>query len=139
MVDSTVWSLAFRRRPGAPLNPSELAVREALAGLVRAHTAMLIGPVRQEVLSGIREHSAFLRLREAMRAFPDEVIVAEDFEQAAEFANTCRATGVLASHIDFLVCSVAARLDVTVFSLDPDFARIVQHVPVRLHPLSASA
>jgi hypothetical protein len=53
-VDTPVWSLALRRKP-KDLHPDERRRVDALTDLVRDGRAVLIGPIRQEVLSGIRE------------------------------------------------------------------------------------
>ena len=60
LVDSSVWSLAFRRK-----NPKDdsVIVRE-LKELILEERAQIIGPIRQEVLCGIRHESQFHRLRE---------------------------------------------------------------------------
>jgi hypothetical protein len=61
----------------------------------------MIGPVRQEILSGIRDLAQFNLLRDALRAFPDLPLNADDYEQAAAFFNRCRSLGVQGTHIDF--------------------------------------
>ncbi len=83
LVDASVWSLAFRRR--APAHPSV----DELRRLITAGRAAIIGPIRQEVLSGIRDTKMFERLPDRLSAFPDETVTAEDSEQAADFFNTC--------------------------------------------------
>lgn len=51
---------------------------------ITAGRAAIIGPIRQEVLNGIRDATTFERLRDRLGAFPDEATM-EDYEQAAEF------------------------------------------------------
>lgn len=92
-----------------------------LAELVREGRAKLIGPIRQEVLSGIRETAQFNRLRGHLRTFPDEPLANEDFEYAAQCNNQCRSKGISGSHTDFLICAVALRRGWQVFTTDPDF------------------
>jgi len=58
LVDTSVWSVALRRQAGQ-LTAGEGAVREELAELIREGRARLIGPVRQEVLSGIRTEAQY--------------------------------------------------------------------------------
>ncbi len=98
---------------------------------VRRGEAVLIGPIRQETLSGVRTADAFARLRDALRAFTDEPLLREDFERAAEVMNACMRQGIQGSPTDFLVCAVALRLDVPVLTADRDFARYAGVVPVR--------
>lgn len=60
---------------------------------------LMLGAIRQEVLSGIREPQRFEWLRQKLRAFPDFPVSLEDYETAAEFYNSCRAKGVQGSII----------------------------------------
>ncbi|MDA8411271.1 MAG: hypothetical protein M0001_12910 [Treponema sp.] len=70
---------------------------------------MMIGPIRQEILSGISDDSKYEMLRTRIAAFPDEALTTEDYELAAKFSNQCRKAGVQGSHVDFLICAIAAR------------------------------
>jgi len=65
----------------------------------------MLGPVRQEVLSGYSNKSKFDKLKYV----EDTQIVDDDYVQAATFSNTCRSKGAQGSHIDFLICAVAFR------------------------------
>ena len=56
LVDTCIWSLALRRR-SKELTPSESALREELPELIEEGRVRLLGPIRQEILSGIREQS----------------------------------------------------------------------------------
>lgn len=58
LVDTPIWSLALRRTH-TDLNPRERLLTGALRDLVRDGVAGIIGPIRQEVLSGIRVESVF--------------------------------------------------------------------------------
>jgi len=95
----------------------------------------LIGPVRQEVLSGFANTTQFELLRSTLRAFIDLPLVAEDYEHAAELCNRCRQQGVQGSPTDFLICAVSLRYDAPVFTTDRDFKRYAGHTGVRLHDL----
>ncbi|HTV81772.1 MAG TPA: hypothetical protein VME18_03905 [Acidobacteriaceae bacterium] len=76
LVDTSVWSLAFRRR-ARDLNPRERAVREIPEKAIAEGRVALLGALRQEMLTGSREERQFLRLRNALRAFPDVPLSAE--------------------------------------------------------------
>ena len=95
----------------------------------------IIGPIRQELLSGIRELSQLERVREHLRRFPDLQIVTDDYEEAASFYNRCRSKGIQGSGIDFLICAVATRYDLVVFTDDRDFVNYSKVLPIRLYPL----
>ncbi len=128
LVDTSVWSLAFRRRePEA--TPEVLELRE----LIFEGRANILGSVRQEVLSGIRSDTDFRRLRDALRAFPDVEVGTADHERAAELFNLCRRAGVQGSNTDFLICAVADRERMPILTTDRDFPLFAEHISVQLH------
>lgn len=127
LIDTSVWSLALRRR--APVH----AAVDELRRLVVQGRAGIVGPVRQELLSGIRDRAAFERLRDHLRAFPGEPITSVDYERAADCLNICRAKGIQGSNTDFLLCAVAERLRLPIFTTDDDFLAFSRVLPVRLH------
>lgn len=103
--------------------------------LIKEGRAAIAGPIRQEVLSGIRDQSAFEKLRTYLRHFDDEEVETEDYEEAARITNVCRAAGISGSEIDFLLCAVAVRRNLPIFTTDADFERYAKHIPIRLHEL----
>ncbi len=122
LVGTPVWSLALRRKQ-AGLSPREEQVTQALAEVIRDGRAQLVGVVRQELLSGIREEERFRKLRDYLRAFDDPPLETGDYEEAAQMHNRCRARGIAGSAIDFLICAMAARRHWQVFTTDRDFER----------------
>ncbi len=132
LVDTSVWCLVLRRRQ-RQLSAAQAQIRDEVAELIREGRAQLIGPVRQELLSGIRSADQFERLRADLRAFAEPVLTTEDYEEGARACNRCRARGVAGSAIDFLICAVALRRHWHVFSADQDFTRYARHLPLRLH------
>jgi hypothetical protein len=132
LVDTSVWSLALRRRP-RDLNSKERLVVQEWMSLVRSGRAILAGPIRQELLSGLRRQQDFDALRERLSAFACIAITPDDYDQAAAFFNTCRGKGMTAAPIDVLLCAVAARLDIPIFTTDADFTRYQSVLPIALH------
>jgi predicted nucleic acid-binding protein len=128
LVDTSVWSLALRR---TRIHASPEA--QELAELIREGRAGIIGPVRQELLSGVKTNQQFDLVREHLRAFPDLRLRIDDFELAAEFFNQCRTAGVQGSNTDFLICAVASRRRLSVLTADRDFAGFAKVIPVSLH------
>lgn len=128
LVDTSVWSLALRRNL-----PSEGPEVSELIELIREFRVLMIGPVRQELLSGIKNQSQFLKLRNQLRPFPDLELTTRDYEHAAEFFNLCRGKGIQGSNTDFLICAIAARLKVPIFTTDGDFTLFQAHLPITLH------
>lgn len=132
LVDTPIWSLALRRQPKA-ISSHEDVLKSELAELIKEGRAALVGPVRQELLSGIKEQAHFDRIREYLQGFPDPALQKEDYEEAAQCSNTCRARGVASSHVDMLLCAVAIRRGWTIFSPDGDFRHYLRVLPIRLH------
>ena len=130
LVDSSVWSLALRRNT----TNDAIAIVNVLRDLIADGRVVLLGAIRQEVLSGVRYKEQFARLREYLRAFPDLELTTEDYELAAEFFNTCRSNGVQGSNTDFLLCAVAHRRGYSIFTTDKDFENFRSHIPVVLLP-----
>lgn len=128
LVDTSVWSLALRRSRAA----TDPAVEE-LRSLIDEGRVAIIGPIRQELLSGVRTVKGFAQLREHLQAFTDETLESADFERAAEHFNTCRARGVQGSNTDFLICAAAERRALPILTLDADFTRFAGILPIGLH------
>ena len=128
LVDTSVWSHAFRRK-------EQSALIEKLSEAILESLVVMIGPVRQELLSGISDMVVFDRLKSHLRSFDDLTITASDYETAAEYYNTCRKNGVHGSHIDFLICAVAYNNDLMIFTTDKDFQHYAKYLPIRLFKL----
>jgi predicted nucleic acid-binding protein len=131
LVDTPVWSLALRRRQ-ADLNAREQGLTRALGELIREGRAQIMGAIRQELLSGIREEGHFRKLRDYLRAFEEPSIEVLDYEEAAQMHNRCRSRGIAGSAIDFLICAVAKRRDWHIFTTDRDFERYGRVLGLRL-------
>lgn len=132
LVDTSIWSLALRRM-STNLNPREQRLTTALQELIRDGRAQLLGPIRQELLSGIRQETSFRKLRDQLRAFDELRIEVADYEEAAHINNQCRSQGIAGSAIDFLICAAAARRDWQVFTTDQDFTRYASVIPLNLY------
>ena len=86
-------------------------------------------------LPGVATQAQFKLLRERLEPFPDLPIRTADYERAAMCFNQCRARGIQGSNTDYLICALALRLQVPVFSADRDFDRYAEILGVRLHAL----
>lgn len=126
LVDACVWSLSFRRRPGTPLTAEQrrlvIELEEAIAG----GRVSIIGVVRQEVLSGIRDKSQFLRTRQALEPFLDEEVAPDDYLEAARLFNLCLDQGVQCGAVDILIAALAARRNFTVLTYDQALIRCLK-------------
>jgi predicted nucleic acid-binding protein len=128
IVDTSVWSLALRRGVSEFLAP----VQE-LRHLIRDHRVQMLGPIRQEVLSGIRSEIQFTKLKKHLESFPDLPILTEDYVTAAQLFNRCRSEGVQGSNTDFLICAVAVRNRFSIYTTDKDFELFSKHLAIVLH------
>jgi len=132
LVDTSIWSLALRRKTH-DLNHAERAAVAELTSLIQEGRARIIGLVRQELLSGIKNSSQYEKLRDVLRSFPDEPVATADYETAAKASNDCRARGVAVSVSDILICAIAIARDWSIFATDPDFKSYARILPLRLH------
>lgn len=128
LVDTCIWSLALR-----PSSPQDSLQIQELKELINEQRVVMLGPIRQEILSGIREQSQFNLLRDKMRAFPDFPLLQEDYETAAAFFNDCRRAGIQGSTTDFLICAVSARHALPIFTVDNDFSSYQKHLVISLY------
>ncbi len=110
----------------------ERRVTKSLYGLVLQEKVRLLGSTRQEVLSGIREESTFLRVRDHLRGFANVELDENDYEEAARATNRCLRSGIAGSNADLLMCAVALRYDWQVFTTDRDFIHYRKVLPVQL-------
>ena len=137
LVDTPIWSLALRRRFEL-LSGSQQDLANLLAELIREGRAQIVGPIRQELLSGIREETQFKKIRDHLRAFREPSLEAEDYEDAARMSNQCRSRGIAGSAVDFLICAAAQRRGWSILTTDRDFQSYASVLPLRLHSLSTS-
>ena len=128
LVDTAVWSLALRRAKRV----DDTAPRE-LAELIREGRVVMMGPVRQELLSGIKVKAQFDLLREHLQSFPDLQLETLDYEEAAAAFNRCRERGIQGSNTDFLICAAALRRDLSIYTTDGDFKHYARVLKVELH------
>ena len=128
LVDTCIWSLALRRAIVQDIPE----VRE-LSELIHEQRVLFLGIVRQEILSGLRDESQFVRLRDHLRVFLDVQQQQADFECAAEFYNICRKNGIQGSNADFLICAISNRMNAPILTTDLDFLEYSRFLPIKLH------
>jgi predicted nucleic acid-binding protein len=104
----------------------------ALEELIKESRVQMMGPIRQELLSGIRSESQFNRTCEILRAFPDLPLESRDYESAARLFNRCRKKGIQGSNTDFLICAAAARFGMQIFTNDKDFLQYRNLIKIEL-------
>lgn len=128
LVDTSVWSAVLRR--GTDQNEG---TKKLLAELIAGNLVQMMGPIRQEILSGIREDAQFHTLKNLLAAFPDVPITSEDYVIAAQFFNQCRRKGIQGSNTDYLICAVAVRNRMQILTTDNDFKEFRKILPIKLY------
>ncbi|MBI5787452.1 MAG: PIN domain-containing protein [Candidatus Schekmanbacteria bacterium] len=126
LVDTCVWAQVLRR------DPPQTELTNQLTELITDNRVSLIGPIRQEILSGISNDARFNELKDKLSAFEDIPLKSEYFIKAAGFSNLCRINGIQGSATDFLICSVAYCLEMFIFTLDNDFKVYKNYLPIKL-------
>lgn len=127
IVDTSVWSLFLRRAI-----KQESAYVSELRELIRELRVQMIGPVRQELLSGIPSKAQFQNLKEHLAAFPDLALTTADYELAAECFNISRRKGIQRLNKDFLICAFSVHHTMPILTTDEDFSLFQKHIPIKL-------
>ena len=130
LIDTCVWSLALRRGPEANLTREEQQIVAALAEAIRDGRVAILGPIRQEILSGIKEPAQFEKLLCTLEFFPDEPLTTADYEYAARLFNLCRSRGLQCGPIDILLCAVARRRQWSILTSDRALLRCLDIVNI---------
>ncbi len=127
LVDTPIWSYALR----TPRKEYQNEINQ-LESLIRDQRTLIMGPIRQEILSGYSDLPKYKKLKEKLSYFENTPILDIDYESAAELCNHCRKKGVQGSHIDFLICAVAKRVGVPIFTTDRDFLNYQKAISIKL-------
>ena len=130
LVDTSIWSLALRRIKQKAI---ENTLVSQFSELINETRVWIIGPIRQELLSGITEELQFQKLKRHLEAFEDLPIINKNYERAAEMHNQCRRKGINGGHIDFLICSIAEYYHLAIFTNDKDFVYYAKQLPITLY------
>jgi hypothetical protein len=129
LVDTSVWSLALRKKQK---NENDTKIVDKFSKLISNLDIVIIGPIRQEILSGISDNNRFNDLKNKLSIFEDFQIETHDYELAAQYYNECRGKGIQGSHIDYLICAVAVNNDMSIFTLDYDFQHYKKYTKIKL-------
>jgi hypothetical protein len=128
LIDTCVWTRFLRR--GRPTDdPLAAEVRR----LIQLDAVQMLGCIRQELLSGVRPRDRFEQLKEYLRFYPNLPLDAEDDENAASYYDLCRDRGIHGTVVDLLICAVAVRHGLRIFTADKDFEHYVACLPIELY------
>ena len=123
LVDTSVWSFALRRKDPATLSTEEKRLKRKLLEAIEDGRIAILGLIRQELLSGIKEKAQFDKVKAALDPYVDEPINTADHEYAACLYNESRIQGVQAGTVDILICALAVRRGWEVLSSDDGLNR----------------
>ena len=128
LVDTSVWSLAYRR--DAPPNIPQVTVLRA--ALVGGEFVAIAGMVLLELLRGFIPPRAQERILSDLA--PLELIdpTRDDYIEAARLANTCRQAGLQLGSVDALLAQLAIGNDLELLTTDRDFENAAKLVPLRI-------
>jgi len=122
-VDTSVWSLAFRRdEPVAGIHAA--ALKKALEV---GRTLVTTGLVFQELLQGFSGPKARSLILDHFSAIPFLTPDRDDHVEAAALRNACRRKGVQTGTIDALIAQLCIRHTLTLLTADRDFESIARH------------
>jgi predicted nucleic acid-binding protein len=130
LVDTTIWSKAYRRKK---ISDENQAIVKELYDILDMEEEILIGPVRQELLSGISNKNVFADLMIKLNGFNNYEVQLTDHDLAAEYYNICLSNGIQGSQTDFLICAIAHRFNLEIFTEDNDFNNYKKYLPIKLY------
>ena len=127
-VDTSVWSLAFRR--DAPSDAPEIGgLRRVLDG---GDLVFTTGLVLQELLQGFRGPRAKRQIVEHFSALPLLTPGRTDHVEAANLRNLCRRRGIQIGTIDALIAQLCIHHELDLLTTDADFSHMAQVCPLAL-------
>ena len=133
-VDTSVWSLAFRRDQVSAA-PEVRVLRDALEG---GDTIVVTGLVLQELLQGFSGPKARKDIIDRFAALPLLAPDRQDHIDAAELRNRCRRAGLQIGTIDAVIAQLCIRHGLTLLTTDNDFVLAARHCPLRVWRKTAS-
>lgn len=92
----------------------------------------MIGVIRMEILSGIRNEKISNKMMKSLEAFPDKELNSEVFITAARFLNLCRSKGIQGSNNDFILCACSMLWKMPILSKDNDYLHYKKILPIEL-------
>lgn len=128
LVDTSVWSLAFRR-DAKQGEPEVAALRKALEG---GDALISTGLILQELLQGFSGPKARARLIDRFAALPLLNPDRQDYIDAADLRNLCRKKSVQLGTIDALLAQLCIHHDLLLLTTDLDFSHAARHCDLRV-------
>jgi predicted nucleic acid-binding protein len=127
-VDTSVWSLAFRR----DINDDRAEVSALRHSLESGDAVVTTGLVLQELLQGFAGPRARDDIIKRFAALPLLQPDRQDHIAAAELRNVCRRSGVQIGTIDAVLAQLCLRHKLTLLTTDQDFFHAAGHCKLKL-------
>jgi len=127
-VDTSVWSLAFRRDQISTA-PEVRALRDALEG---GETIVITGLVLQELLQGFAGPRARKDIIDRFAALPLLAPDRQDHIDAADLRNRCRRAGLQIGTIDAVIAQLCVRHQLQLLTTDNDFVLAARQCALRV-------
>jgi predicted nucleic acid-binding protein len=130
IIDTTIWSKVFRRKRIAGEDQS---VVDELYKILESEEEVLIGSVRQELLSGISNKDVFNDLKIKLNGFNNYEVQLADHDLAAGYFTICAKNGIQGSQTDYIICAIANRYNFPIYTEDKDFDNYQKYLPISLY------
>ncbi len=120
LVDTSVWSLAFRRDSDSDL-PEIIELKRALES---GDTVFVTGLILQELLQGFNKPKANDQIIGYFDSLPYLTPTRDDHIHAAELRNKCRKKGVQVGTVDVLLAQLCIHHELEILTADKDFTHM---------------
>ena len=131
LVDTSVWSLAFRRKQESD-DPAVKLLRELV---VSGQPVFYLGVILTEVLQGIRSETLFRQIEQQFDVLELITPTKHDYVCAAKLSQVCRQAGITVGTIDYLIAATAIEHSCSLLTTDKDFEYIARVSPLALMKL----
>ncbi len=124
LVDTSIWIELLNGQLGSSLSEEDL------------FNFATCGPVVQEVLQGLRDHSAAAAFRETFLALPvlGDPLSVNTFQAAAEIYRQGRNKGyTIRSSVDCLIAAIAIEHQTPIWHKDRDFDILERFTTLRIY------
>lgn len=127
LVDTSVWSLAYRR----DTSPDHAAV-SALRDRLGRGSVVTTGLIYLELLRGFTTVATRATVEADFASLRFLTPSRRDYEDAADHSLACRRAGVQLPTVDAIIAAICISRDLTLLTTDEDFVHAAAHLPLRL-------
>ena len=129
IVDTSVWSLALRRKETPDFDPQIIK----LTSLLNSNQPIfLLGVIIAEILQGIRNEKTFEAVKDHLNAFQIIELEREDYIESAKLRNLCLNKGITIQTIDAIIATASIKNGIPLLTSDKDFSNIASITSLQL-------